>query len=253
MVHEQANLVFTIPFNLREKGDNQDLAFPIPDNAVRDYLVTASLSDDQHILKTNYLKFFGSLFTEVDGELEKCMGDLRKKQIRTAEDLAKWWSCHLEGIRTGLYKAVIDGATQPIQILPEIKRRHEELLAKRRSKPEGSEDSDDTHYDVKTVIEFAAAESARVALGQVIRKLDRWAGSHRIKLVIYFDEAHPLTKVMPKNDDEKTLYDYLCSRLLNIYIPLPHAYLMPTSCPPDVNLILSPCNLQHYSILLNQS
>jgi len=27
MVHEQAGLVFTIPFNLREKGDNQGLYF----------------------------------------------------------------------------------------------------------------------------------------------------------------------------------------------------------------------------------
>jgi len=27
MVHEQANLVFTIPFNLRERGDNQGLSF----------------------------------------------------------------------------------------------------------------------------------------------------------------------------------------------------------------------------------
>src|SRR6266446_4528412 len=27
MVHEQANLVFTIPFNLRERGDNQGLYF----------------------------------------------------------------------------------------------------------------------------------------------------------------------------------------------------------------------------------
>ncbi|KAF8218993.1 hypothetical protein L208DRAFT_1523899 [Tricholoma matsutake] len=220
MVHEQVNLVFTIPFNLREKGNNQDLAFPIPDNAVHDYLVTASLSDDQHILKTNYLKFLGSLFMEVNGELEKCLGDLSKKQIRTAEDLAKWWSCHLEGIRTGLYKAVIDGATQPIQILPEIKRRHEELLAKHQSKPEGSEDSDNTYYDVKMVVEFATAESARVTLRKPIHKLDHRVGSHCIKLIIYFDKAHALTKVMPKNDDEKMLYDYLCS-CLNQFLTFP--------------------------------
>jgi len=50
--------------------------------------------------------------------------------------------------------------------------RHEELLANRRSKAEGSADSDHTHYDVNTVIEFAAAEAARAALGQLIRTLD---------------------------------------------------------------------------------
>ncbi len=32
------------------------------------------------------------------------------------EDLAKWWSSHLEGLRTELYKAVIDGAGGAIQV-----------------------------------------------------------------------------------------------------------------------------------------
>jgi hypothetical protein len=125
------------------------------------------------------------------------------------------------------------------QILPEIQQKHEELLAKRRSKPEGSEDSDHTEgsedsdhtegsedpdhtdYDLNTVIEFAAAESARIALGKLIRTLDGWEGSQRIKLIIYFDEAHPLTEVVvPKNDDEKTLYDFLCS-CLNQFLAFP--------------------------------
>jgi hypothetical protein len=134
MVHEQASLVFTIPFNIRDKGDNQglyftffdflerfrctnaDLAFPIPDGAVRDYLVTTSVSDDQHILKTNYLKFLASVFTQVNAELEKCRTEWREKSIRTAEDLAKWWSGHLEGVRAELYKAAIVGANKPIQV-----------------------------------------------------------------------------------------------------------------------------------------
>ena len=60
------------------------------------------------------------------------------------------------------------------------------------------------------VIEFAAAESAREALGRLISVLDHFDGLQTIKLVIYFDEAHPLTKVTPSNDDEKTLYDFLC-------------------------------------------
>lgn len=106
------------------------------------------------------------------------------------------------------------------QILPEIQKKHEELLAKRRARPEDSEDSDHINYDVKTVIEFAAAESARLALGQLITKLDSWVGLQQVKLVIYFDEAHPLTKVVPKNDDEKTLYDFLCS-CLNQFLAFP--------------------------------
>jgi hypothetical protein len=103
------------------------------------------------------------------------------------------------------------------QILPEIQKRQEELLANRRSKGEGCEDSD---YEVNAVIEFAAAEAARAALGQLIETLDGWVGSRPIKLVIYFDEAHPLTKVVPKHDDEKTLYDFLCS-CLNQFLAFP--------------------------------
>jgi len=75
-------------------------------------------------------------------------------------------------------------------------------------------------YDMKTVIEFAAAEAARTALAQLISKLEGCVGSKPIKLIIYFDEAHPLTKVAPKNDDEKTLYDFLCS-CLNQFLTFP--------------------------------
>ena len=95
---------------------NTDLAFPVPDDAVRNYLVTTSLSHDQHIMKTNYLKFLGSVFAQVNGELEKCREELSDK--RNAEDLAKWWSRRLESIRPKLYKAAIDGAGEanPVRI-----------------------------------------------------------------------------------------------------------------------------------------
>jgi len=56
------------------------------------------------------------VFTQVNDELEKCREELSVKQIRTSEGLAKWWSSHLEGVRTGLYKAAIDGAKEAIQV-----------------------------------------------------------------------------------------------------------------------------------------
>jgi hypothetical protein len=56
------------------------------------------------------------VFTQVNDELEKCREELSVKQIRTSEGLAKWWSSHLEGVRTGLYKAAIDDAKKPIQV-----------------------------------------------------------------------------------------------------------------------------------------
>jgi len=91
------------------------LAFPIPDDAVREHLVTTSLSADHHVLKTNYLKFLGNVFTQVYDELDKCREEL-KKQTPTAADLAKWWSRHLEGRRTELYKAAIDSASNATQV-----------------------------------------------------------------------------------------------------------------------------------------
>lgn len=91
-----------------------DLAYPIPDDDVRDYLVKTSVSDDLHILKTNYLKFLGSVFRLVNAELDKCHEEW--KQISTAAGLAKWWSSHLESIRTELYKAAIDDTDQPIKV-----------------------------------------------------------------------------------------------------------------------------------------
>jgi hypothetical protein len=76
---------------------------------------------------------------------------------------------------------------------------------------------------MKTVVEYAAAEAARTALGELICKLDSKAASaqpERMKLIIYFDEAHPLTKVVPKNDEGKSLYDFLCS-CLNQFLTFP--------------------------------
>jgi hypothetical protein len=70
----------------------------------------------------------------------------------------------------------------------------------------------------------AAAKSAKDALVRLIDKLKGWPGTERIKLIIYFDEAHPLTKVIPKSDDEKTLYDLLCS-CLNQFLASPTFFI----------------------------
>ena len=89
-----------------------DLAFPIPDDAVRDYLVKTSVSGDRHILKTNYLKFLGNVFRVVNVELDKCHNELTSKKITTVGGLAKWWSSHLQRVRTELYKAAVDGTSE---------------------------------------------------------------------------------------------------------------------------------------------
>ena len=68
-------------------------------------------------------------------------------------------------------------------------------------------------------MENAAAETAKSALRKLIEKIDRKDVSRRIKVVVYFDEAHPLTNV-PEKSREKTLYDHLCS-CLNEFVEFP--------------------------------
>ena len=107
---------------------NTDLAFPTPDDAVRDYLVKTSISLD---LKTNYLKFLGSVFKRVCDELEKCRKEWGGKRTTTAQALAEWWSKHLESVRTELYKAAIDGAGEDIEVCirEDGKRYHQSLVS----------------------------------------------------------------------------------------------------------------------------
>ena len=130
MVHELAKLVFTIPFNLRDEDENRGpffvlgflsasdtntgLAFPAPDDVVRNYLVSPPGSRNSNTLKISYIKFFGSVFKQVNAELDKCHEEW--EQISTAASLAKWWSKHLESIRSELYKAAVEGTAEPIEV-----------------------------------------------------------------------------------------------------------------------------------------
>ena len=83
---------------------------------MRDYFVTRAYSTDPHILKTNYLKFLGGVFTQVKMELDFCRAELSKKRITSAGDLAKWWSSHLESVRPRLYGAAIKSASKDIPV-----------------------------------------------------------------------------------------------------------------------------------------
>jgi hypothetical protein len=92
------------------------LAYPIPDDAIRDHLVPTIFSNDQPILTTRYLRFLRCVFRQINDELEQCKELLRQANIQTAEDLARWWSKHLEGRRKELYQAMIDGSREAISV-----------------------------------------------------------------------------------------------------------------------------------------
>ena len=80
MVHEQAKLVFTIPFNLRDPAEKRGksfpsfdhelrvltlllaLAFPDPDEDIRTYLLRYAAHFDVFDVQAYYLTFLGVLF-----------------------------------------------------------------------------------------------------------------------------------------------------------------------------------------------
>ncbi|KAF8882369.1 hypothetical protein CPB84DRAFT_1851243 [Gymnopilus junonius] len=197
MVHEQAKIVFTIPFNLRES---------IEDKAWPSHLPTRMSAPTSSELL---------LFTKVNGELDAARVSIRSK---SAEELAKLWANRLQNIRTNLYRAAIVDATKTTEILPDIQKQHDKLLAERRSQSGNSSNPDDTHG---YLMEFAAAKSAKTALEKLIMNLESIdPKSQGIKVIVYFDEAHSLTKETPRTGDGKTLYDYLCS-CLNEFLGLP--------------------------------
>ncbi|KAF8882381.1 hypothetical protein CPB84DRAFT_1965388 [Gymnopilus junonius] len=221
MVHEQAKIVFTIPFNLRESIEDKGLAFPSPDKDVRTYFVRTAVSNESHVLKAKYLKFFASLFMKVNGELDAKRPSIRSK---SAEELAEWWANHLKNMRTDLYKAAIANATKTTEILPDIQKQNDKLLAERQQPSQNSSNPDDTPNPDDTLgglMEFAAAKSAKTALEKLIMNLESIdPKSQGIKAIVYFDEAHSLTKETPQTGEGKTLYDYLCS-CLNEFLGLP--------------------------------
>ena len=120
MVHEQSDLVFTLPFNLRPHTDDKghylpqcvgnmylqksDIAYPLPDTDVGAYLDwrAPNLREGQ----TRYLRFLGNLFRNVSDELAR----LYKTKQPTYAALASSWRNHLdEGQnRTRIYKEAVD-------------------------------------------------------------------------------------------------------------------------------------------------
>ncbi|KAF8573296.1 hypothetical protein K439DRAFT_1375811, partial [Ramaria rubella] len=206
---EQSNLVFTVPFNLREESDNRDLSYPFPDSNVRVHLAKHIPSDNVDNVKAYYLVFLRHLFEEVLRELVALY--TQKDTAASYEALATSWNVHLQGgARSTLYKTVIEGANKNWQTVKEYQNQHAEF---------------DLSHEVDPVSLRAASHMATQKLDDLLTTIDRYI-SHKevqkakrqspepVKLVIYFDEAHVLaadTKPLTTNPDDKYLYDILCS------------------------------------------
>ena len=127
MVHEQANLVFTIPFNLRWPVENNSevdfmsilrllliisihldpgLAFPPPDLGVIDFL-TRPYGRDVEAIEKHYVLFLLYTFQLVQVELQNLC-----KTVHAIDwvALAGFWRKHLEqsNVHNCLYEKVIE-------------------------------------------------------------------------------------------------------------------------------------------------
>ncbi|KAF8490901.1 hypothetical protein JB92DRAFT_1290866 [Gautieria morchelliformis] len=188
MVHEQSNLVFTIPFNLRE-ADNKDLPFPPPDETVRKFLAHPS-GRDVAAVQSQYVSFLLYTLQVVRVALEDLY--TRTDHPKSREALAGRWREHLEqtGVRDSLYNAATDKA----------KAGHAgaDIVDSHPDNPQKYKDP----FDV-------VAAAAKAELKKLLSVMDGLVGSpdttsrdvsEDVKLMFYFDEA-----------DNKNICDILCS------------------------------------------
>ncbi|KAG9026161.1 hypothetical protein FRB95_009332 [Tulasnella sp. JGI-2019a] len=152
--------VFTIPFNLRDELASRDYTYPPEDQAVRSYFMTSARDFDNTC--TRYLVFLTVLFEEVASYLPQV-------ELSTLAETATRWAKFLKTpstspSRTGtkrdeLYRMVSAKATIRFTETP----------------------------DYATGVENA--QNARTALLALINPTKQ----PRVQLLLYFDEAHPLT------------------------------------------------------------
>jgi hypothetical protein len=74
--------------------------------------------------------------------------------------------------------------------------------------------------DVKKVALEKLAQSRVKDLFTELRTKYSQQPEYPIEMVVYFDEAHALSRSKPNNETEKTLYDVLCS-VLNAFLDYP--------------------------------
>jgi hypothetical protein len=78
--------------------------------------VSPPTSESVFLLRTNYLKFLDGVFTLTKAELDRCKDELSERQIKTAEQLATFWSSHLVAIREQLYQEAIESTKKEPEV-----------------------------------------------------------------------------------------------------------------------------------------
>ncbi|KAF8648748.1 hypothetical protein AX16_006189 [Volvariella volvacea WC 439] len=238
MVDEMANLVFTLPLNLRSKGESNLLAYPHPDDdIVREYLTEEKSWYEKQ--RAHCFAFFYELFTET-------LNEFTSLELGNAEpeEKAKAWRAHLHrnGVRRRLYTAVVKNA----KVFPSISRGKQSLILTQILREEWEPEIRTQGMKER----FDEVEATSQVCGVLERLLtaiegERWRESLTavppkpesfVRIILYIDEAHELTtKKAPQEKggtqgDGKTLYDTLVSVITNFSLfPIFFVFLSTTS------------------------
>ncbi|KIM74200.1 hypothetical protein PILCRDRAFT_828491 [Piloderma croceum F 1598] len=197
MVHEQSNLVFTLPFNLRPYSESKDIAYPPPDIYVTNHLVWRA--PNFHAGQTHYLDFLGNLFRTVSDELIK----LYKTKQPTYAALARSWRKHLDDDqnRARIYREAMNGPRTDVSSKSQAKQ-----------------------WSLHPPSVRAASDEAKKQLARLLKcindrckSLEGFQNGH-VKLMLYFDEAHVLTEKTVSGG--QNMYNVMCS-CFNFFLSSP--------------------------------
>ncbi|PSR73509.1 hypothetical protein PHLCEN_2v10650 [Hermanssonia centrifuga] len=178
MVDEQATLVVTCPFNLRQEESSYSA---YPDASIRDYLINTDGAVD---VEVHYHLFFICLFRKLSAHFRTIKGRIPRQKMATD------WKNHLKDrVRYKFYKDLIDDI---------------EALNK-------TFDSSETTHNLQLKAMITGIEELDL-LVKIIRA--RTSDSDdSVQLVIYFDDAQPLFKTDFNNGKSyfQSLLDVLCA------------------------------------------
>ncbi|KAG8972339.1 hypothetical protein FRB93_002896, partial [Tulasnella sp. JGI-2019a] len=200
MVHEQATLVFTIPFNLRDPSESTGvsgrMAYPPSDETIYNHFLNFDTSNNNF-----FPSFFAQLFLAFEEEVTSAAKEWTKNQnpFSGREQLATLWRNHLtDERRQSLYSRVVLRHKQVLRTGSNLSGNHAFTALKSLC---------DTLRGMTT--ETRATET----------KTNEGSGPP-VEVMVYFDEAHTLMPEKSPTGDNRTRLDLLCSSLTH-FIKLP--------------------------------
>ncbi|KAH7338588.1 hypothetical protein B0J17DRAFT_657735 [Rhizoctonia solani] len=204
LVQESASEVFTIPANLREGLPQHIKAYPPPDATLRSYFENHEFKSDK-LLQAEYAILLKCIFDEAISTVPTVVGD------RKGRELAGAWSGYLdhgqsdESVgenRLNFYKKVVQAAEGAISKISDrvwVDTKLHRLVSPATENPlqEASKTSGQIqiHYELKESVDlktlFAGMGSSAK---QLLQTVALEGSSHENLCLVYFDEAHDLTK-----------------------------------------------------------